>query len=112
MSFPGKVITALVGNGFGLFIADRLIPGFEISGGTTSLITLSILLGLLNFFIKPVLKLVLGPLIVITLGIGIVLVNMIIFYLLDIISKNLTIETIPALIYASLIMGVINFISH
>ena len=66
----------------------------------------------LNLILKPIVKLLLGPLIVITLGIGLVVVNALMLYILDILSKSLTIENIPALIYGTLIISVINYVAH
>ena len=44
--------------------------------------------------------------------VGLIVVNAFILYLLDILSQNLTIDGIPALIYASVIIGLVNFVFH
>ena len=54
----------------------------------------------------------LSAIIVLTLGLGLVLVNAIILYLLDFLSENLMIETIPALLWGAVIIGFLNFIVH
>ena len=57
--------------------------------------------------------------IVITLGLAVIVVNAIIIYLLPIVANHLdflhgsiTIETIPALLYATLIVSAVNFLIH
>lgn len=112
MKFLAKIVVAVAVNAFALVAADAYIPGFVLSGDFKQLLTIAAILTALNFFLKPVLKLVLGPVIVLTLGLGLIVVNALILYLLDILSKNLTIQTIPALIYGGLLIGVVNFITH
>ncbi len=70
------------------------------------------ILTLLNFILKPILTLVLGPVIILTLGLGLILVNARILKILDLFLNNLTIETIPALLYATILIGVVNFVFH
>jgi putative membrane protein len=69
--------------------------------------------------LKPVLTLVLGPVIILTLGLGIIIVNAIILWLLPIIANNIDflhgsiiIQNIPALLFATLVVSVVNFIIH
>lgn len=112
MKFVAKIIVAVAVNAFALIAADFYIAGFVLQGGFKQLLMIAAILTALNFFIKPILNLVLGPIIVLTLGLGIIVVNAIILYILDILSKNLTIQTIPALFYGGLLIGVANFIFH
>lgn len=112
MKTAAKILVALIANIIGLLAAAYFIPGFDLTTTYQGLLMLGITLTVLNFVLKPVLKLFFGPIIVLTLGFGLILINIAILYILDILSKNLTIETVPALIYSSLIIGFINFIFH
>lgn len=112
MKWLAKIIVAIIANAVGLWAANAYIPGFVIAGGIKELLVLSFVLTALNFLIKPILKLIFGPVIVLTLGAGLIVVNALILYILDILSKNLTIETIPALIYSTILIGIINFVFH
>ncbi len=112
MKLIAKIIVAILANGIALLAAAAYIPGFKLEGDLKQIVGIALILTLLNFLLKPILKLVLGPVIVLTLGLGLILVNALILYILDIISKNLTIETIPALVYATILVGVVNFVFH
>lgn len=112
MKLTAKILVALIANIIGLLVAAYFVTGFDLNITYQDLLILSAILTVLNLVLKPVLKLFLGPIIILTLGIGLLLINIIILYILDILSKNLTIETIPALIYSSLIIGFINFVFH
>ncbi|MDP3057467.1 MAG: phage holin family protein [bacterium] len=88
----------------------KLIPGFEFTGDTISLLWVSFLLTIVNFFLKPVLKLLFGPLILLTLGLFTVVINMIIIYIVDRSTPDLTITGIPALFWATILLGFANLI--
>lgn len=114
-----RALIIIVGNAFALWLANRYIPGFVLSASLWQLLFIALVLTLLNFFLKPVLTLILGPVIVITLGLGVIVVNAIILYLLTVLANHLdllhgsiTIQTIPALIFATLIVSAINFVIH
>lgn len=114
-----KAGAVILGNAFALWLANLYVPGFVLTATWIQLIVLALILALLNFFLKPVLTLVLGPVIILTLGLGVLIVNAIIIYLLPILARHLdmlhgsiSIETIPALIFTTLIVSAINFIIH
>ena len=107
-----RVIGAILANSLALFIAAHFIQGFKLTSDLKEIALIALILTGLNFVLKPVLKLILGPIIILTLGLGLFLVNAIVIYILDILTKNLTIETIPALVFASIIIGAVNFTFH
>ena len=115
-----KFAVVVAGNALALWIAWLYVPGFELN--TTNWIQLALIgliLSLLNGLLKPILRLILGPIIILTLGIGLLVVNGLILYLLPIIVNyidflrgSIIIQDIPALVYSTLIVTVINFIIH
>ena len=70
---------AILANALALWVAAALLPGIEFGGEggdlalTVALVAL--VFGLLNAFVKPLLKLISLPLIVLTLGLFLVVVN-------------------------------------
>lgn len=112
MKLLTHIIVAIIANVIGLVAAAYFVTGFDLNADLPTLLFLAAILTALNFFLKPILKLFLGPIIVLTLGLGLIAVNAFILYILDILSQNLTIETIPALIYGSIIVGLANFVFH
>ena len=114
-----RALVIIIGNGFALWVANKLVPGFVLSTNIWHLVFIAIILSLLNFFLKPILTLIMGPIIIITLGLGVVIVNAIILYLLaaladhlDLLHGSIIIQNIPALIEATLIVSAVNFIIH
>lgn len=112
LKFLARAIVAISLNVIGFWLMSQYISGFILKSDILTILSVATLFTILNFVVRPILKLFLGPLIVLTLGVGVILVNVVLLYILDIVSKNLTIETIPALLYASIIVGILNVIFH
>jgi putative membrane protein len=107
-----RFILAIVLNTFILWFCSQIISGFIINQNPLNILFLALILTILNFIISPLLKLIFSPLIVLTLGLGILIVNGIILYLLDFLFKSITIQSISALFYSTLIFSGLNFILH
>lgn len=108
-----KIIISIIVNGVSFFALGKYLPGFSLTSFEwKQVLIVALLFTLLNLILKPILKLFLGPIIIITLGMGLIAVNMIILYILDLWSNNLSIEGTLTLLYASLITGVVNFVIH
>ncbi|OGZ52782.1 MAG: hypothetical protein A3B25_02910 [Candidatus Ryanbacteria bacterium RIFCSPLOWO2_01_FULL_48_26] len=112
MKWIAVIAISILVNTIGLLAAANFIPGFTLSGDLATTIVVALVLTLLNMTLKPILRLFLGPIIILTLGLGLIFVNALILFILDILSKNLMIEGIPALLWGAVIIGALNFIAH
>ncbi len=63
----------------GVILATRLVPGISYSDGPT-LIVVVLVLSLFNAILKPLLLLFTLPFILLTMGLGIILINALLFY--------------------------------
>jgi putative membrane protein len=114
-----RLVIVVAGNVLALWLANLWVPGFVIGGNWITLILIALILAALNFLLKPLLTLVLGPIIILTLGIGVLIVNALILWILPIIADHIDItrgsiiiQNIPALFFATLLISIINFIIH
>jgi putative membrane protein len=119
MHWLARIVLVILGNSFALWLANQYVPGFVLNATWVQLVIIALVLSLLNFILKPIFTLILGPIIILTLGLGVLIVNAIIIYLLPILADHLDflngsikIQTIPALLLTTLIASVINFIIH
>ena len=121
MHWIAKLVLVTAGNAFALWLANQYVAGFVLRAPTAGLILLGLVLAILNFLLKPILTLILGPIIILTLGLGLIIVNAIILWIaaylsrlpqLDFIHGSITIQSIPALILATLVVSIVNFIIH
>lgn len=76
-----KFILRWIINAVGLFLAVLIVPGVSLQGEWTSIIWLALIFGLINAFLRPLLKLLTCPLIFLTLGLFTLLINTFLFWL-------------------------------
>lgn len=58
-----------------LYVAVRLVPGISYEGGWQTLAGMGIIFGLVNAFVRPILTLLSCPLIILTMGLFILVIN-------------------------------------
>ena len=100
-----QIVTGILG----LWLATLFVPGVEFLGSWKTLVLAGIILGLINFFIKPILKLITLPLRIVTLGLFTFIINMGLIWLVDIFFTELVILGIIPLFWTSLIVWGLGF---
>ena len=100
----------ILGNSLAIYAAYIFVPGFIIAGGVKEYLFAGVLLGLLNKIVKPPIKLLTMPLIVLTLGLFLVVINALMLWLVDYTFDFVIIENITALVWATIIMAAVNAI--
>lgn len=88
----------------GLWIAARFIAGVEFSGTWQDLLMAGAILGLINFFVKPVLKLIALPLRILTLGLFGFIINAAMVWAVDIFFEELIIVGLIPLVWTTVII--------
>jgi putative membrane protein len=86
-----KLILRIVVNAAALWVAARLVPGIE-AGGIGSILAIALVFGVLNALIKPFLKLVSCPVILLTLGLFTLVINALMLMLTAWLGHKLGIE--------------------
>lgn len=107
-----RFIVRILGNIIGLYVADWLIPGVIIQGGWQSFAIAGGTLGLLNIIVKPVLKVLATPLIILSLGLFIIVINALLLWLVDYVFDFVIITDIATLIWATITIGIINLFTN
>ncbi len=110
MKLVGGIIVHFVANMVAILAADHFLPGFSFRGTFIDLAITAAVLTAINTFLKPILKLFLGPFIVLTFGLFTVVINAFTLYLLDIVSLPLTMDGYVTLLYATLLTSAVNII--
>ena len=112
MRFIFLFLAGIGSNVVAFLLANRWIQGFSVSEDLQTLVFAAVVLTLLNWLVRPVLKLILGPVIIITLGLGIIIVNALMLYLLTLFPTGVTITGTLTLLYATLLIGAVNLTTH
>lgn len=100
------IVLALV-----VVVIDRLhlLPGIFIKSFTTSIV-LAVVLALLNTFVKPVLTILTIPLTVVTLGLFLLVINVIIIYIADALIDGFRVDGFLSAFWFSIVLAVANWL--
>ncbi len=112
MKFIAHFILQIFANISAILAANYFIKGFSFSGDFKELALAGAILGGINLLVKPILRLALGPLIILTFGLFTIVINMFILYLATLFVPSVEIILGLPLLYASLIISFSNFIIH
>ncbi len=110
MRFVSHLIFLFITNLVAIFLCQYFVLGFKITGDYIEIFKITACLTIINLILKPVLKFILSPIIVLTFGLFTFVINALILLALDIIFQSLSIVGIRDLIYATIVIGLINFV--
>jgi putative membrane protein len=109
MSLITKILVGIIGTG----LSTYFINGVEYDGNLLTIIYVGAVLGLLLFFLKPLLKVITFPLRVITLNLFTIIIIMGLIWIVDIFFPTSQFEVVGLLplFYYSLVVWVLEFIT-
>lgn len=114
-----KLLIGVILNSIALYLVTLLLPEIVYTGGMRFFILGGIFIGLLNTFVKPIMTLLSLPLVIATIGLFILVLNVIVFWasmwlinVIDFSGVSVTIEKPITYIFASLIFGFVNWVLH
>jgi len=93
-----------------ILIAAHLVPGVEVT--LVGAIVLAVVLGIINLFVKPVLRLLTLPLTIITLGLFSLVLNALLILLADLIVPGFTVAGFWAAFLFSIVVSLVNAVFH
>jgi len=119
-----KLFLQIIAGILGIFLATKFVPGvsLEIIPGQSSLFGIEFtaawqilvlvggVLGLINFFLKPVLKIITLPLRMLTFGLFSLVINMGIIWIVDVLFLELVIAGIQPLFWTTVIIWLISLL--
>ena len=92
-----------------VFIAERLIPGIACNGWET-LLGASLLLGIINAFIRPALLLLSLPFIIVTMGIFILVINALLLLLVSAIIPAFHVDGFWPAFFGAILISLVSWI--
>ena len=106
-----KLLVHFIFGFLGLYLATLFIPGVEVQGSLGEsirvLILAGIVLGLVNFFLKPIINIITFPLRLITLGLFGLVINMAIVWIVDILFLQLIVDGLVPLFWTGLLIWIL-----
>lgn len=106
------IILIFFANAVALAVATALVDGFSVRPSLLSFVRAAGIFTLIYFVVRPIIKLVLTPIIIVTLGLGVIVVNAITLYILDMVSEDIVITGLRPLAYATLVIGAVHLLVH
>ena len=93
----------------GVTLATKIIPGISCADGTTLLVVV-LLLSFFNAILKPLLVLFTLPFIVLTMGLGVVVINALLFLLVGRLVQGFHVTSFWAALGGALVVSITNLI--
>ena len=93
-------------------ITTKLVPGFHVYGGFGTFVWVGFLISLVNAVIGPILRLLALPLIVLTLGLFLLVINAATLGIVAWLSSRLDIDSFGAAVGAGLIIAVLSWLAE
>jgi putative membrane protein len=114
-----KIIVGVVLNALALYAVTYFLTDIHYTGGILFFIIAGFIIGLLNVFVKPLMKLLSFPLMIMTVGLFSFVINAIIFWLtVKIVNgihvSDVTVEITGVVTYliAAVVFGIVNWVLH
>ena len=114
-----KILIGVVLNGVALYAMTQLVTDLQYTGGFKFFIIGGVIIGVLNTFVKPLMKILSFPIVLMTAGLFSLVINVIIFALTIKVVNGIhfsdvtaTVGSVWTYIAAALIFGIVNWILH
>lgn len=105
----GFIIKVLV-TALAVFVADYFLEGVHISDDLKTVVIVALVLALLNTFLKPILVLLTIPITIITLGLFLLVINILIVMLADYLIGGFRVDGWLSALLFSLIVSLVSYI--
>jgi putative membrane protein len=105
-----KIIAQFIVNGLGLLVASIFIAGVSLDISLENLALIALVLTLVNLILKPIIKFILHPFVVITFGLFIIVINMGLLWLIDLFFETLQFSEVMPLLWTTLVLSALNII--
>lgn len=103
-----RLILRLLVNAAALWVAAELVPGIDLTGDAWSILLVALVFGLVNTFLKPILKLFSLPVLVLTLGLFALVINAVLLAITALIMESLTIDGFVAALLGSIVISIVS----
>jgi putative membrane protein len=101
-------------NAVGLYAAVLIVPGIQLRGDWTGVLWLALIFGLLNALVRPLLKFLTCPLIILTLGLFTIIINTLMLMLTSKVGQalgiGLSVDGFWTALLGSLVISIVSVI--
>jgi putative membrane protein len=110
MRLARRLVYSWLCNIVALWAAEELISGIDFSGNFGTIVLAALVFAAVNLLLKPIVTLLALPLIVLTLGIALFLVNILMLYVTSWIVSGFKIQDFWAAVWATIVIWLVNWV--
>ena len=93
-----------------VWLVAAYVPGVTVTEGVSSYLWIALVFAAVNLLVKPVLKLLSFPLLLLTLGLFLLVINAAMFGLTALLTERLEVDGIAPAVIGSLVISVVTWI--
>lgn len=110
MRLARRLVYSWLCNIVALWAAEELISGIHFTGNFGTIVLAALVFAAVNLLVKPIVTLLALPLVIVTLGIVLFLINILMLYITDWIVSGFKIDDFWAAVWATIVIGLVNWI--
>jgi len=93
-----------------VWLVAAYVPGIEVQEGIGSYLVIALIFSLVNLLVKPVLKLLSFPLLLLTLGLFLIVINAAMFGLTALLTDRLDVDGVGPAFIAALVISAVTWV--
>jgi len=106
-----KFLIRVVVNSFSIWVASLILDKVTFNGTVLQVLLVGLIFGIVNALIKPFLKLISAPIIIVSMGLFTLVINAFLLWLVSILSGDvLVVEGILTYLWASIIISLVSWV--
>jgi putative membrane protein len=109
-SAMARLIIRLLINAVAIWAAASLVHGITFQGNLLNMIVVALIFGLVNAFVKPVVKFFAFPLLILTLGLLTLVINALMLMLTAAVTSSLTVDGFWSALLGSVVISVVSIL--
>ncbi len=106
-----NILFSLIINGLAVFVTSRIIPGVVLDDFITAVVV-SVILAVVNTFIKPILILLTLPVNILTLGLFTLVINAVVVLIVDSLVPGFEVNGFWAALFFSIVLSLVSAVLH
>lgn len=104
-----RIVIRIAVNAIALWVAAQLISGIKLEKGFWKIVLVAAIFGLVNAFLRPIAKLLSLPVIILTLGLFILVINAVMLLITDWLTKSLAVDNFGSAMLGALVISVVSW---
>ena len=108
----GRILLRLVITALAVWLAATLFPNYVTVRSVEATLLFSLVLGVLNAFVRPVLLLLTLPFTLLTLGLFIIIVNALVFWLASLLPVGVEVSGFLGALLGAVTVSIVSFLAN